>query len=101
MKRNELKGIKDRIEKMLNGVKHSVAIENLGGYLLVNATYEDSITTDQMREELMKISPVIRVGNIERTYSAYCQENALGVMAAQWLEHRCANGGIPDFYPTL
>lgn len=101
MKKMERKDIRERIEQMMVGIKHEVTVEDLGGYLLVSASYEDSITTDQMREALMEISPAIRVGNLERTYSDYCQENALGVMVAQWMEHRAAHHGIPDFYPTL
>lgn len=101
MRKQERERLVRRVEEFFNSTAHEVHTQDIGGQLLVSATYEDFITTEQMREKLMGISPAIRVGSLERIYSPLCQENALGVMVAQWMEHRAAHHGIPDFYPTL
>lgn len=101
MRKKERERLVRQVEESFSSTAHKVHTQDIGCQLLVSATYEDSISTEQMRKKLMGISPAIRVGSLERTYSNLCQENALGVMVAQWMEHRTVHHGIPDLHPTL
>lgn len=101
MKTKEKNGICKQIENYFVGVKHHVQMGMFGGCVHVDIAYEDFKPSEQVRSDLMGISPNIRVGQLERTFSSYAMRNAIDLMATQWMEHRCANGGIPDYYPTL
>lgn len=96
MNKREAQRLLNKVEQYFKGVEHTVTTQDLGHSILVDVSYKDFRKAGQVRHDLHLLDPNIVVGELDRYYSRYALKNAFGLMAAQWLEARCIDNGIPD-----